>query len=394
MQIVTKAILLFVTYFIAITSAFASPGVNQITQQISTECQFLDIAAGPNPSLQDQIRDLCSAWNPGTNITPSNGTGVRIRQNAVTLSDVATSGLPRNNRGSRAVGGPKVSANSEINRRGLNAGGMYSNISVWGSFNYNNLDDDFFNTTYDSDTRSFLVGADIQPQENMVAGLALGYEDADVDTLFNSGEQERDGFTIAGYFGYLINNNLSIDASAGYTAVEYEQFRMATFADPNFGAAVGSKISSEVDADRFFIAGNVNGFWVLNNWMLGANAGLVWGEEDQDNFTESAGGISAGFTGQDFETGLLRIGGNVAYDNQSGFSPYFGLEYLNEFEREDIRLSPGLLQHKNDEDEFLFTVGIRYFGNQTFSGDFNFNVSTGRDNIDNSNLMLMLRAEL
>ena len=392
MRVVAKIGLIITIYFIQ-TLAFASPGVNETTQQISGECLNLDWNASGDPSLQDQIRDNCSAWNPGTNFTPSNGTGVKLRLNASTLSDAANSRIPGNNQGSQAVGGPKVSTNSKINRHGLNAGDMFNNISVWGSFNRNNLDDDFFNTSYDSDTNSFLVGADIQPQDNMVAGIAIGYEDTDVDTIFNSGEQDQDGITIAGYFGYLINDNFSIDASAGYTSVEYDQSRIATGVDPNFFTVAGSTVSSEFDADRYFIAGNVNGFWVHNNWLLGANAGLVWGEEDQDDFTESSGAISAGFAGQDFETGLLRIGGNVAYDNQSGFTPYFGLEYLNEFERDDIVLSPGLAQPENDEDEFVLTLGVSYFGNQSISGDINVNVSVGRDDIDNRNAYLMLRTE-
>jgi len=387
MSCLYKLAALFALVFFSATTTWATPGVNELTQQIATECQNLIFAAMLNPTLESQIESECPVNNAGSQITTVETSRQQITLITSTLSNaILNAFLGR-------TGGRSVAGNFyHEGRTGLNAGELLGNIGVWGSFNYNNLDDEFLNTRYDSTTRSFLVGADTQPMENMIAGLAFGYEDSDVDTLFNSGEQDRDGFTVAGYLGYLINDYFSIDVSAGYSGVDIDQFRTATGIDPNFAA--GSRVNSEVDADRLFIAGNLNGFWSYNNWILMAQAGYLRAEEDHDSYTETSGVTSVVVPSRDFDLGQWHVGANVAYDYRSFLEPYFSVSYLNEDTRERVVAAPGQVQPDNDDDEVLFTLGMRYFGTQGITGDIQYNISSGREDIDNSNLMLLIRAEL
>jgi len=42
-------------------------------------------------------------------------------------------------------------------------------------------------------------------------GVAFGYDNGDIDTTFNQGNQDTDSYTIAPYFGALLTDTLSID---------------------------------------------------------------------------------------------------------------------------------------------------------------------------------------
>ena len=373
---------------------------SQQQQQVELNCLEALIA---DPLLLDQFFDGCPSSLPGNRITAIELSRKQLDTITGVLSDNVNThfmnGLFNRNRDyalNKREGNPRS--------LGMNAGDPFSTLSFWGNFSYDILDNEFINTPYDSNTKTFMAGADILPMDNMVLGLALGYEDTSTDTDFNTGEQDIDGYTFAGYFGYLLNDFFSIDMAGGYSSIDIEQRRLSdSFLEftppaltPNafFGTPTGTTITGEVDADRLFFAVNINGYWHVNNFIIDGHAGYLWAEEDQDRFIETTGTLTDDFGDREYELGQVRIGANVAYDFRSFLEPYFGVEYLNETTREELRLLPGMAQPANDDDEVLFTLGMRYFSNYGITGDLKLNITSGREDINAYSLMLLLRAEL
>ena len=174
-----------------------------------------------NLQQQQAIEATCSADNPGSQFTTIDFLAAAVQSGFGTEEGV------------RVVLELQDDANAGTH---MSAGESYGAFSVWGSINWTSLDNDFASTAATSTAHSFMVGADLQPTDDMIVGLALGLENNDINTIFNGGSQDITGVTGLGYLGYLINDSTSVDVSIGTTSVNIEQDRTLSA----FGAAAGS----------------------------------------------------------------------------------------------------------------------------------------------------------
>ncbi len=371
------------------THYWVAPGTNTTWANIAAQCTSEHYLA--DSSGQEAIENTCSSDNAGSQFTTAGMLSAMFQSGVVRGSDIT------NPYGAMSILLPSE-ASLDTQQGGLNAGEVFGNVAVWGSFNWNTLDNEFANTAFDSVNRMGMVGADIQPLDNLIIGVTFGYEDNDVETEFNFGKQEIDGYTIAGYLGYMINDHFSIDGTIGHSDIDIDQSRtLSAFgaaAGPFAGVAAGTVIESEVDADRFFAAVNLNAFWTLDKILLGAHTGYLWVEEDHDSFAESGGGVTSAVGDRNFDLGQFRIGFDVAYDYKSFLEPYAGLDYLNDTTRDDVDVAPGLQQPDNDEDEFIIRLGLRYFGESGVTGALEYSIGAGRTDFDSSGVMATLRFDL
>jgi outer membrane autotransporter protein len=108
----------------------------------------------------------------------------------------------------------RLSANEASFEKGI-AAGENTRIGVWGSVELTKSEDDFPRTAFDSHLLTCFVGADVSHQDKVVLGVALGYEDNDIETPFNLGSQDVRGFTIASYVGYLFSKRGRVDLALG-----------------------------------------------------------------------------------------------------------------------------------------------------------------------------------
>jgi len=101
--------------------------------------------------------------------------------------------------GRRFFGGPRVGDNKFKleGGTGLNAGdGSTIPYGVWGSYSYTDFDNDLSSTAFDGNSHSFLGGVDVSLWDNTVLGVAFGYDNGDIDTTFNGGNQDIDSYTV------------------------------------------------------------------------------------------------------------------------------------------------------------------------------------------------------
>ncbi len=261
---------------------------------------------------------------------------------------------------------------------------------VWGNYTRAAFDSKVTVAPYDATLDAFTVGVDRLFAERWVAGLLLGYEDGRSRTFFNGGGQDSEGVLVAPYLAVLISDVFSADVSGGYTAVSYDQTRI----DP----VDGSTLVGDLDADRWFVAGNLNAVVTSGDWVLGARAGLLYIDEEQDAYSESGGPSARTLGKRNADLTQALIGFDAGYQ-LGDFQPYAFLTYRNDLGQDDGRSAGGLPAatgptQADDDDEVETGFGLRYYGAQGLSGSFEWLATVGREDFDNQTLMLTLRLDL
>lgn len=286
-------------------------------------------------------------------------------------------------RGSKKTGGsvkPVVTDNQFQlqGMTGLNAGENTIPYGIWGNYSYTDYENDLSTTAFDGTSHNFLGGIDFNLWDNAIIGVALGYERGNIDTTFNNGEQETDSFTIAPYYGLILDDLLSLDFSLGYARVSYDQFRTAGT----------TRVTSSPNADRWFGAFNLNAIKFIDNWVIGGRIGTLFARSSIDQFTESNGTIVAKSSNK---IGSMNIAADVAY-TYNEFEPFISLVYNYDFSLQQISTTANP-QPTNDPNDLLFTTGVRFFGESGVTGNLEYSKRFLRDNFDEDRISLTIRAD-
>ena len=157
------------------------------------------------------------------------------------------------------------------------------------------------------------------------------------------------------YFAYLINDMFSLDMTAGYAWLNVDQ------------ESDGSGAQSSFDSERWFISGNVHGYFNINEKTnLTITTGYTFSNEDQDKNS---------FNPEDTtELGTLSLGAEVAYllNNKCEVYGSVAFTYDTTYEK------PSTLSY--DRDAFPLGGGVRFQPVKNFSIDVNVAAELGRDN--------------
>ncbi len=286
----------------------------------------------------------------------------------------------------------------ESNLNGVAAGDHFHGWGFWGSFNNTEFDGslalagntNISRVAYDGDIKTFLFGADKLVTDRLVLGLALGYEESDVFTLYNGGNNQSDGFTVVPYAAYLLNDFISIDAAVGYTQLEYDTDRVSL-------ASAGTTNIGSYDSDRWFASINLNATGNIGNFLITGRAGYLYTEEDQDAYQETGGTDARAVGARKLDLSQIQLGFEVAYD--SVLMPYAGLTWANDIDRETggNGLQPGLPGGNQvvfeDSNEIQLGFGLRHFGDM-LSVMLDVNTVLERDSFDSHSVMFTLRTDL
>jgi len=262
---------------------------------------------------------------------------------------------------------------------GLNAGdGVGMPYGVWGNYSYTDYENDLSSTAFDGSSHGFLGGIDFGIREGTILGVAFGYESSDIDTGFNGGNQDTDSFTIAPYFGAILDDILSVDFNIGYSRVEYDQYRTSGT----------TRVTSSPEADRWFGAFNLNAITFIDNWILGGRVGFLYASSTIDSYTESNGTAVADSR---TKVSTANIAGDVSYI-YGNFEPFLNLAYQYDLRQEKISVPAGP-QPSNDRDDILLAAGVRYFEKSGVSGNLEYSKRLLRDDFDEDRISLTVRVD-
>jgi hypothetical protein len=225
-------------------------------------------------------------------------------------------------------------------------------FGIWLGGQWSFIDDDNASTRSDGYVATGMIGADYRFSENFVAGLAFGYERTDIDTDFNRGDLEGDGFTVAPYIVLNLGRIFSVDATGGYTWLDYDVSRTTLTAGTS--AFSGTKSTGSIDAYRWFGAANFNADVNLRNWLLGGSIGGLFATEHHDGFTESSGTQRAAINS---DLGRFTVSAKAGYAFRY-VTPYVKGAYEYDFHRDEVSTAGGDPQAANDTDRFVVGAGL------------------------------------
>jgi hypothetical protein len=262
-------------------------------------------------------------------------------------------------------------ADDEVLGTGMSAGAGGGRLGVWVSGGWTGIEDDLTSTAYDGDVYNVLFGGDFQFNDRFLGGIAIGYESSDIDTTFNAGNSSSDGWTIAPYAGYVLNRYFTVDVSGGYSFVDYDLRR--------FDVA-SSDVTGSMEADRWFLAGALNGYYTVNKVLLSGRVSYSYTREEQDGFTESDGTVN---TQRDITVGELRIGAQVGYD-LGKVQPYLTGTYVWDAQMTKVLVAAGQAQPANDRSGVDVGGGIRFALSDRVTGGVEGTTHLARDNFDST----------
>jgi len=230
-------------------------------------------------------------------------------------------------------------------QQGGSAGSKPLNVGAWLRGAYTVIDGNDRGGEFEGSAVNLVGGVDYLFQNlkmPVVVGLSGGYEKLDIDTTFNTGTYEGNGFTLAPYVAIMPMRNLIVDFSGGMTWLDYDVSR----------TVAGAKRTGSFDATRAFFGGNATYNHYAGAWRLSPTMGILSMREEQDGYTESNGTVVPG-SAIDLTraSGGLEVGYNLGGMNQTltGVEPFVKLIGEYDIVNEDaIDLGNGVMSSATD----------------------------------------------
>ena len=331
-------------------------------------CAAFTLAMSQTASAQSTASDSQSLAN--NLVTQTTATAASTQVASIVGTAVAAAIAP-------PVGAPTVLSHSgydgkitsyfNTRQTGVSAGNSPKS-GFWVQGGYTSVEGTDTGGEFDGDVMNFLVGVDTKPSSNSVVGVAIGYEDLDIDTPFNTGTFAGTGFGITPYFGMSLSPSVSVQFLGGWTSIEYDTTR-------NSGA-----ITSSFDADRIFGSASITGNVMLSkDFNLKPKATLLYVTEDQDSTTDSSGIAVAS---QTLDLGRISFGGTLSYMGDKA-SPYVRVMGEYDYQIEDaVDLGNGNFS-SNDDTGIAGAVGVNLNLGNGLAGNLEISSSSFlRENLD------------
>jgi hypothetical protein len=243
-----------------------------------------------------------------------------------------------------------------IQASGYSGGGGLS--SLWLNSTFSAYDNDFSRTRYDGDTHMLLIGYDYTKSDRYIFGVAVSIENTKINTDFNVGKQDIDGYSINPYFAYLISDTWSIDVGLGIGSYDTDQSRAIGAVNPAPPPLIITDIiDSDFSSDRDFLAANLTYSVPRGNWYLTGWLGILRAAQDQEGYTESDDTV---VDSEDLDFKRWSLGGEAAYSYGASES-YISLIYEKDTDVNEVEFLVGE-QPANDDDSTLVNIGWRYYG--------------------------------
>ncbi len=262
-----------------------------------------------------------------------------------------------------------VSRADYVGQTGKSAGMMNPHgFGLWVNGGYTSID---FNGTmgglpagFDGHVLTGMMGVDYRLSDVVTFGVAGGYENTDLDTQFNTGTLETDGYSVLPYVVVRLGQHFSVNASGGYSWLNTDMTRTS-------GAVTGT-----YDSTRWTGAVNLLSNWSAGKWRFGTLLGYLYIHQDDDAYVESTGASVAGAT---TKIGQGRVGGLIGYD-LGKVETYFTGRYEYDFTSEGPALPAGT--PTTGRSGFRLGLGMRFALAPNVSGNLEGTTVQGRDNLD------------
>lgn len=223
--------------------------------------------------------------------------------------------------------------------------GLGSKWNAWLSLSQSNVANKFQPLSSSGRVNLELIGVDYTFGNNLIVGLAAGWDQTRIGTSFNSGNIKGDGNIVAPYLSWRFAPSWNFDATLGAGRARINQV----------DNSVPGSITGNYTDRRALGSLSVSYARLVGKWQLTGRGSYLAAQDRLDQFTLSNGTTIAGTTNK---TGQVRVGGQAMY-NGGVFLPYFGLYYFNDVQRVSIAQTGGQTP-ANDRDGFQAQLGIQF----------------------------------
>ncbi len=272
------------------------------------------------------------------------------------------------------MSGPQQTARTGL--RGMAAGMGAGKWNAWSNLSLNSTSQSYtalnnFNSHNKNEITTGVLGVDYGLTPTVVLGLSAAYDDgngrgrndAPFETTNTTNSQ---GFLFAPYVGWQINQNLSLDASAGWGRGHLE-----------------TDSATDARASRWFGAANLNYSRWLGNWQFAGRASYLHGVEDYGATRQN--GVKFLGTGARNTLDQLRLSVQAGYW-MGGVMPYVSLAYTNDVRRKTTQYAAP--NNPIGRDGWLLGAGVNFFSlKDAVTGGVVYNQEFGRNHQNFHSLM-------
>jgi hypothetical protein len=271
---------------------------------------------------------------------------------------------------------------------GLSGAATLEGIGVWAAISYTSFEDDLVTTAMDGHTVSGFVGIDKQFTDKLVIGLSVGRDDTSVTTLFNSGNMDSEGITVAPYVAYELSSHfpslpfdsLTADASVGFSKIDLDTERQLVG---------GGVVLGDTDVTRKFATATLTASKWFDMINLSGNVSYLRSHDSTDSYRESFSVNAANATvggavvpSTESDLGQWNVGLRASYWTQWA-QPYIKATYEFDQNHPNVRSpNPNLPNPENDDDGFVVGGGVTVSILDWLSGSVDATTVQGREDFD------------
>lgn len=252
-----------------------------------------------------------------------------------------------------------------VNGAGFSAGDPLTGFGMWGNVEYDHLDNSLSSTQYDGHIVYASVGLDTFFGEwgTAALGLAVNWEEENLDTLFNAGKQTVNAWALMPYAAFMLTDEWSLAFLLGYERLGYDLRRT----DP----LLLNSLVGEPSGERYFGAGELVFQRYCDDWDFGAQMAIVYLQEITGGYNEVSSQYSVFHSKADYHLGRFKLGGTVGYVFADCLEPYVRAAFLWDFTQTDVVASPVQAAPANSDVAGLFAIGLNFFStdNVLFNAD-------------------------
>lgn len=264
---------------------------------------------------------------------------------------------------------------------------------------------------FEFDTISLTLGTDYRYRQNLIFGMALGYNQVSADFDVGGGvDVESLSLSIIGT--YFRGSSFYVDALASYGISDVETDRRIVYQDVN--GIVNRKAKGETDSEQF-TAGLGSGFdFSRGRWVFGPHLGLNYSDITIDPFSErGALGLNLDLPGTGVRSLTVNGGLHVSFTTTPRWGvlvPYARIDYVQEFkdnnETAKVRFSNDPFDSgvdattpfrvrtaSDDNDYFVWSIGAHAQFIRGFAAFFDYRSIVGLDNMQLGELSVGVRYE-
>ncbi len=259
---------------------------------------------------------------------------------------------------------------------------------------------------FDFDNWSLLGGVDYRFTDNVVAGVALGYNQTNVDFERSLGSIETNAWGIAAYTTVSFGK-FYVEGQASYFKNDYDSTRNITY-PTNAGQLPNREAKGSANGDQFSLSAGGGYDFNFGGLSVAPYGRLEFIDLSIDAIDESgAQGLNLHVDGQDARSLQSALGGRVAYAISTGFGvlvPQASLEWIHEFDNDSRNVSARYINDPQnniffiptespDRNYFRLNLGVSAVFQHGFSAFANYETVQGLKDISHNSLLFGVRKE-